>query len=176
MGRAAWQACAAMENEDVLRLRAQVWFGGTFTSLGLTIFALALFGLAVQFQRNLGVQLMQVRPGVENPLLLLVPLLTVSGIACTLVGLSALASARNIVRVRSHGLVGRARVVSATPTQVEVRGLPLFQIEVLVELSGFEPYTASTRAALARAGASVEPGAEIPVRVDPKDDQRVLFV
>jgi hypothetical protein len=80
------------------------------------------------------------------------------------------------VFVRSHGLVGKAKVVSATPTQVEVRGQHLLQIELLVELSGLEPYTASTRAAPARTGVSIEPGLEMPVRVDPKDEQRILFV
>jgi hypothetical protein len=165
-----------MENEDVLRLRAQIWFGCVLASLGLTLFVLALFGLAVQFQHNLGVHLMDVKRGVDNPVLLLVPLLTISGIACTLIGLSALAGARNTVRVRSHGLLGKAKIVSATPTQVEVRGLHLLQIELLVELSGLEPYTASTRAAPAQPGVSIEPGLEMPVRVDPKDEQRILFV
>jgi len=165
-----------MENEDVLRLRAQIWRGGSLTSLGLTLFVLALFGLAVQFQHKLGVHLLTVKQGVDNPTLLLVPLLTMSGIAITLTGMSMLAGARNTVRVRSHGLPGTAKILSATPTNVEVGGLHLIQIEMIVELSGLEPYEAVTRAAAARAGVNIEPGLEIPVRVDPKDEQRILFV
>jgi len=165
-----------MQNEDIVRLRARVWLGGVLTAFGLTLFALALFGLAVQFQHNLGVRFFDVPEGADNPLLLAVPLLTLSGIGVTLVGLSALAAARNIRRVRSHGLLGTAKVVATTPIDVEIAGRRLVQVDVIVELSGLPPYNASARALPAGSEAGIEPGRELSVRVDPKDDQRILFV
>jgi hypothetical protein len=165
-----------MQNEDIVRLRARVWIGGLLTTLGMTLFTLALFGLAVQFQHNLGVHFFDVPEGAENPLLLLVPLLTLSGIGITLVGMSALAAARNLRRVRSHGLLGTAKVVSATPIDLEIAGRRLIQVDVVVELSGLPPYTASARALPPGPDAALEPGSEFAVRVDPKDEQRIVFV
>lgn len=165
-----------METEDVLRLRSRLWFGGSLTALGLVLFLAALFALAAQFQDRLGVRLVDVPPNADSSMFVAAPLLTISGISCTLIGLSVLAAARNILRVREHGFLGKARVVSATPTEVYVNGRELLQLDLVVELSGLDPYSASTRAALGASEARVEPGSEVPVRVDPKDEQRILFV
>lgn len=165
-----------METEAVLRLRSQIWFGALLTALGLILFVMALLTLAVQFQHNLGIEWFTVPKSADNPLLVAAPLLTISGIACTLIGLNALAVVRNIRRVRSHGFLGKARVVSTTPTEVQVEGRKLVQVDMIVELNGVEPYSASTRAALERASAGIEAGSEMQVRVDPKDEQRILFV
>ena len=123
-----------METEDVLKLRGQSWLGALLTAIGLTLFGSALFCLAVQFQHNLGVHFFDVPAGVDNPLLLAVPLFTMTGISCALVGLSTLAAVRNLRRVRSHGLRGTARVIATKPTAVEVNGVRLLEVDVIAPL------------------------------------------
>jgi tetratricopeptide (TPR) repeat protein len=88
-------------------------------------------------------------------------------------GLKSREAAKRAGHLRMHGLRARGRVQSATPTGMSVNEVPEVQMQIVVELPGRAPFTASTKMMASNPQVLV-PGAVIGVRVDPNDPTNVL--
>ncbi len=79
-------------------------------------------------------------------------------------------------RLMATGLVGQATVEALRDTGMTINGNPHVEFELLVSVDGADPYPVTHRQAVSRLVISnFQPGASIPVRVDPADRTRVLI-
>ncbi len=79
-------------------------------------------------------------------------------------------------RLMATGIIGHATVRALHDTGLLVNENPLVEFDLLVSVGGWEPYVVTHRQAISRIVlANFQAGAEIPVRVDPSDAQRVLI-
>jgi len=79
-------------------------------------------------------------------------------------------------RLMATGLVGQATVEALRDTGMTINGNPHVAFELLVTVEGGDPYPVTHRQAVSRLVISnFQPGASIPVRVDPADRTRVLI-
>lgn len=77
--------------------------------------------------------------------------------------------------VEVTGLTGQATIVSLHERGPYVNQRPTITIELDVELPAREPYRAEARQPVGRLVIGrLQPGATIPVRVDPEDPQKVV--
>jgi hypothetical protein len=73
------------------------------------------------------------------------------------------------------GLSGQATIVSLREGGPYVNQQPTITMELDVELAGREPYRAEARQAVGRLVIGrLQPGAKLPVRVDPNDPAKVV--
>jgi hypothetical protein len=81
-----------------------------------------------------------------------------------------------LLRVYNQGTPARARVIKIGTRGGAVNGHPSIDFELEVSVPGQEPYRANLTALVSKLAISrVQPDAEIDVRVDPNDRQRVLL-
>jgi len=79
-------------------------------------------------------------------------------------------------RLMATGLVGRATVAALRDTGATVAGNPQVEFELVVTVDGEAAYPVTHRQVVSRQViANFQPGASIPVRVDPADRTRVLI-
>jgi hypothetical protein len=75
-----------------------------------------------------------------------------------------------------HGRGGAAAIDAVRFTDLTVEDRPVIEFDLVVSLAGAEPYAVTHRQAISRlAMPSFQPGATIPVRVDPADPSSVLL-
>ncbi|MDO8185678.1 hypothetical protein Q5424_23505 [Conexibacter sp. JD483] len=79
-------------------------------------------------------------------------------------------------RLMATGLIGQATVESLRDTGMTINDNPQIEFDLLVTVDGREAYPVTHRQAVSRLVlANFQPGASIPVRVDPADPTRVLI-
>lgn len=79
-------------------------------------------------------------------------------------------------RLMATGLIGQATVQAIRDTGTLVGTDPQVEFELLVAADDREPYLVTHRQAVSRLViANFQPGASIPVRIDPADPARVLI-
>lgn len=79
-------------------------------------------------------------------------------------------------RLMATGLLGRATVQSVRETGTTIDENPQIEFELLVTVDDREAYSVTHRQAVSPLVlANFQPGASIPVRVDPADPLRVLI-
>src|SRR4051812_11465501 len=77
--------------------------------------------------------------------------------------------------VEVEGLAGRAQIVTLSEGGPYVNQRPTITMDLDVELPGRKPYRAQARQQVGRLVVGrLEPGATVPVRVDPEDDAKVV--
>lgn len=79
-------------------------------------------------------------------------------------------------RLMATGLIGQATVESLRDTGMTINDNPQIEFDLLVTVESRDPYPVTHRQAVSRLVlANFQPGASIPVRVDPADPTRVLI-
>jgi hypothetical protein len=79
-------------------------------------------------------------------------------------------------RLMATGLIGQATVEALRETGMTINDNPQIEFELLVTVESREPYPVIHRQAVSRLVlGNFQPGASIPVRVDPADPTRVLI-
>jgi|SRR5215472_9836155 len=79
-------------------------------------------------------------------------------------------------RLRRVGRAGVARVLQATEAGVDPVGDPVVEVQLAVEVDGAAPYEVTQRTAVPRARLDrLHAGRALPVLVDPRDPQRLVF-
>jgi hypothetical protein len=79
-------------------------------------------------------------------------------------------------RLMATGLIGQATVQALRDTGMMINENPQVEFDLLVSVDGREPYPVTHRQVVSRLVISnFQPGASIPVRVDPADPTRVLI-
>jgi Protein of unknown function (DUF3592) len=76
----------------------------------------------------------------------------------------------------ANGRVGQATITHVTDTGVRLGDNPQVQIDLMVSLDGAPAYPASVTQVISRlAVANFQPGASVPVRVDPADPAELII-
>ncbi|MBB4665217.1 hypothetical protein [Conexibacter arvalis] len=79
-------------------------------------------------------------------------------------------------RLMATGLVGQATVEALRDTGMTIDGNPRVEFDLLVTVDDGDPYPVTHRQAVSPLViGNFQPGASIPVRVDPADRTRVLI-
>ncbi|MDW5595297.1 DUF3592 domain-containing protein [Conexibacter stalactiti] len=79
-------------------------------------------------------------------------------------------------RLMATGLIGQATVQALRDTGMTINENPQVEFDLLVSVDGRDPYPVTHRQVVSRLVISnFQPGASIPVRVDPADPTRVLI-
>jgi hypothetical protein len=79
-------------------------------------------------------------------------------------------------RLRRVGRAGVARVLQATEAGTDPVGDPVVEVQLAVEVAGSAPYEVRQRTAVPRGRLErLHAGRALPVLVDPKDPQRLVF-
>src|SRR5262249_26134440 len=79
-------------------------------------------------------------------------------------------------RLMATGLIGQATVQAVRDTGMTINENPQVEFDLLVSVDGSEAYPVTHRQVVSRLVLSnFQPGAAIPVRVDPADPSRVLI-
>lgn len=82
------------------------------------------------------------------------------------------ATAAKAQRLNQVGRIGTATVTALRDTGVTINEDPEVELDLLVTLEGVEPYAVTHRQVIYRlAVAGFQPGATVPVKVDPQDLQ-----
>lgn len=78
-------------------------------------------------------------------------------------------------RLNQVGRIGTATVTALRDTGVTINEDPEVELDLLVTLEGVEPYAVTHRQVIYRlAVAGFQPGATVPVKVDPQDLQSLI--
>lgn len=78
-------------------------------------------------------------------------------------------------RLLQVGRVGHATVVAVRGTGVMVNDNPQAELDLHVAVAGLDPYLVTHRQVISRVAiSSFQPGARVPIRVDPRDQHNVL--
>jgi hypothetical protein len=76
----------------------------------------------------------------------------------------------------ANGRVGQATITHVTDTGVKLGENPQVEIDLLVALDGAPAYRATVTQVISRlAVANFQPGATVPVRVDPADPAELII-
>lgn len=76
----------------------------------------------------------------------------------------------------SNGRAGSATITAVRDTGVMIGDDPTVELDLSVSLSGSAPYTVTHRQTISRiAIPSFQPGATVPVRVDPADHRSLMI-
>lgn len=79
-------------------------------------------------------------------------------------------------RLMATGLIAQATVQAVRDTGMTINQNPQVEFDLLVAVDNREPYEVTHRQVVSRLVlANFQPGASIPVRVDPADPSRVLI-
>lgn len=79
-------------------------------------------------------------------------------------------------RLMATGLIGQATVEALRETGLTVNENPQLEFDLRVTVDGGAPYSVTHRQVVSRLViANFQPGASIPVRIDPADRTRVLI-
>lgn len=79
-------------------------------------------------------------------------------------------------RLMATGLIAQATVRAVRDTGMTINQNPQVEFDLLVSFDNHEPYEVTHRQVVSRLVlANFQPGASIPVRVDPADPSRVLI-
>ncbi len=79
-------------------------------------------------------------------------------------------------RIRNSGLPATARVLELRDTGMTLNQNPVVSMRVEVHADGVPPFEATLKAVIGRLDVPrVQPGAEVPVKFDPKDHSRVAL-
>jgi hypothetical protein len=89
-------------------------------------------------------------------------------------GMKARAAAKKAEYLRVHGVRAQAQVLGISGTGMEVNGIPQVMVQLQVMLPGQMPYQTSTKLLLSNPG-QLAPGAQVAVRVDPKDPATIII-
>ena len=85
------------------------------------------------------------------------------------------AEAQKAQHLMANGRVGTATVVSLSQTGAFVNENPQVELDLDVTVEGLEPYRATHKQVLAMiAVPQFQPGASVPVRVDPRDPHSLI--
>lgn len=85
------------------------------------------------------------------------------------------ATAAKAQRLNQVGRIGTATVTALRDTGVTINEDPEVELDLLVTLEGVEPYMVTHRQVIYRlAVAGFQPGATVPVKVDPQDLQSLI--
>lgn len=85
------------------------------------------------------------------------------------------ATAAKAQRLNQVGRIGTATVTALRDTGVTINEDPEVELDLLVTLEGVEPYAVTHRQVIYRlAVAGFQPGATVPVKVDPQDLQSLI--
>jgi Protein of unknown function (DUF3592) len=83
---------------------------------------------------------------------------------------------RRAQHLMTNGRVGQATITQVTDTGVRLNDNPQVQIDLLVTMDGEPAYAASVTQVISRlAVAAFQPGATVPVRVDPRDPAQLII-
>jgi hypothetical protein len=83
--------------------------------------------------------------------------------------------AQDAQRLMQVGRVGQATVMAIRDTGVTVNENPQAELDLQVAVEGTPPYMVTHRQVIARiALAGFQPGASVPVRVDPQDPHKLI--
>jgi hypothetical protein len=83
---------------------------------------------------------------------------------------------RRAQHLMANGRVSQATITQVTDTGVTVGENPQVQIDLMVAMDGAPAYQASVTQVISRlAVANFQPGATVPVRVDPGDPQQLII-
>lgn len=130
--------------------------------------AFALVGAVVD-----GLAAVQVFP---TSLLLMGSIFVLTGVILLAVGIGMVRSARGKARLLATGLAGTATISSVRQTSMMVNNQPVLAFELLVQVPGRPPYTATLRELIPFIRlAQVQPGNTLAVRVDPARPERVAI-
>jgi hypothetical protein len=81
----------------------------------------------------------------------------------------------NAARLRKTGLPGKARILQVSDTGVTVNNSPLVKLTLEIKNSFGQKYTAYCRVLVPRLNpGAYAPGMELPVKIDPKNEQNVV--
>jgi hypothetical protein len=82
----------------------------------------------------------------------------------------------NARRLSKHGLPGKAKILDVRDTGVTINNNPLVKLTLEVKNSLGQKYTTTCRTLVSRINPSLfQPGMEVPVRIDPKNEQNVII-
>jgi hypothetical protein len=85
------------------------------------------------------------------------------------------AEAATAQRLMQEGRVGSALVTALRDTGMTINDNPQCELDLQVTLEGVEPYNVTHKQVISRlAVAGFQPGATVPVRVDPNDLQTLI--
>jgi Protein of unknown function (DUF3592) len=83
---------------------------------------------------------------------------------------------RRAQHLMTNGRVGQATITHVIDTGVRMHDNPQVQIDLMVALDGAPVYAASVTQVISRlAVANFQPGATVPVRVDPADPAELII-
>jgi hypothetical protein len=83
--------------------------------------------------------------------------------------------AQEAQRLLQVGRVGHATVMAVRDTGVMINDNPQAELDLHVAVAGLDPYLVTHRQVISRiAIGSFQPGATVPIRVDPHDQHNVL--
>jgi hypothetical protein len=86
------------------------------------------------------------------------------------------AEQRRTQHLMANGRISQATITHVTETGVVVNDNPKVQIDLMVATDGAPAYAASVTQVISRlAVANFQPGATVPVRVDPGDPQQLII-
>jgi hypothetical protein len=86
------------------------------------------------------------------------------------------AGAQTAEYLSANGLPGTARIESLRDTGITVNENPTVEFDLSVSVAGATPYRVAHRQTISRLTiSSFQPGATVPVRVDPADPQSLII-
>jgi hypothetical protein len=79
-------------------------------------------------------------------------------------------------RLNAEGIPGTGTIVAVRDTGMTINDNPELELDIAVSVGGRDPYQVTHRQVIARiAMAGFQPGAEVPLKVDPADASSVLI-
>lgn len=115
-------------------------------------------------------------PGAAAGMYLTGGILGVVGVVLLLIGLRVAAGSADADRVSRTGLPGSAQVTALTQTGMFLNENPQVKMDLLVQVTGKSPYTASRKEFIPLIMLSqISPGSTLPVKVDPNNANDVVI-
>jgi hypothetical protein len=112
--------------------------------------------------------------GFEGEALRFAGLVAVGGVALVVIGRILRGADRGLEYLATEGLGGHATIGSVTPTGRRRGSGTVFELDLVVDVAGRPPYPIKKQAVVpADLAASLQPGLDVPVMVDPAHPERV---
>jgi hypothetical protein len=100
----------------------------------------------------------------------------IAGFVMLAVSMPLRAAAKRAQRLRLHGVRASGRVLGIQGTGVSINHVPQVMVHLQVEAQGIAPYQAAAKLLLnPMAQAQLQPGAVVPLRVDPQNPQDLII-
>lgn len=84
---------------------------------------------------------------------------------------------KRVAYFAAHGIRGVATIINAETTGTELNDMPQVELQLEISISNRPPYTITNRSYWNLLSLSaLQRGARLPVRVDPKNPKKIMFV